>query len=76
MTRRPPRLPLVLLAILTLFTFAGPLAVGLALRGGEHDLWPPDGPVENWWVGGIVGAYLIVMASCLTTAYLASRKSK
>ncbi len=65
MSRRLPRGPYVLLGLLTLATFAGPVAIVASLRGGASREWPPDRPVE-WWIFGLTtGAVVILMAACL-----------
>ena len=38
----------MLLGLLTLATFGGPVAIVASLRGGASRDWPPDRPVE-WW---------------------------
>jgi hypothetical protein len=63
---RPPVLPLVLLGLMTLATFAGPFVIGVVLRGGESKGWPPDRPVEWLTFFGITGAVVALLAACLT----------
>ena len=52
MTQRLPRLPYVLLGLLTLATMVGPVAIVVAIRGGPSPDWPPDRAVE-WWTFGL-----------------------
>jgi hypothetical protein len=68
MTDRPEpasagaKLPLVLLCLMTLAAFGGPVAIGLVLRGGPSPKWPPDRPVEWITFAGICGLVLGIMA--------------
>lgn len=65
----PPRTrPLVLLGILTMLTFGGPLAIGLLLIGGDSDRWPPDRPVEWRGVIGTIAGFVVVFAACILDA--------
>ena len=57
---RVPRLPYVLLGLMTTATLIGPLVIGFVLRGGDSPDWPPDQPVE----------WLIFVAVCVTVASL------
>ncbi len=41
-SKKVPRLPFVLLGLMTAFSFGGPLAIGYVLRGGASPNWPPD----------------------------------
>ncbi|MFO0950605.1 MAG: hypothetical protein U0835_05525 [Isosphaeraceae bacterium] len=62
----PPLLPLLLLGLMTMLTFAGPFVIYVAVRGGESPDWPPDRPAE-WVVFGVVtGAVVALMAACVT----------
>ena len=63
---RVAKLPLVLLACLSVVTFAGPFGLGWVLSGGRERAWPPDRPVE--WVA-FTG--LILLATGLFVATLA-----
>ncbi len=60
-----PRGPLVLLGLMTLVTFLGPLAIWLTLRGGSRAEFPPDRPVEWVVLIGTVGAAAVLMVACL-----------
>jgi membrane associated rhomboid family serine protease len=42
------RIPLILLALLTVAVLGGPLSIGVALRGGQSPDWPPDRLIE--WI--------------------------
>jgi hypothetical protein len=69
-----PRLPFVLLGLMTLFSCGGPLVFGFVLGGGASAHWPPDRPVEWGTLIGISAMVLILMAACLSLA-LTTRKS-
>lgn len=73
MTPKLPRLPFVLLGLMTIFSFGGPVAIGLVLRGGASRNWPPDRSVEWVTLLGISGVVLALMLACLSLA-LANRK--
>jgi len=60
-----PRSTWVLLGLLTLFSFVGPLPVFLVLRGGKLSGWPPDRPVEWVTFVGICGVVFLLMTACL-----------
>ncbi len=59
--KKPPRLPFVLLGLMTVLTFGGPLAIGYVLQGGASPKWPPDRPVEWFTFLGISGMVLVLM---------------
>lgn len=64
-----PRLPYLVLGLLTLDCFVGPLALGLILRGGASGAWPPDRPIE-WIVAGLVTASAAALfLACLTVRW-------
>ena len=77
-----PRGPLILLALMTLVTFLGPLVIWLTLRGGRHRDFPPDRPIEWIALVGIIAAATILMIACLAVgvanhrAYLRARAEK
>ena len=52
---------LILLSVMTLATFGGPVGVWSVLRGGPSADWPPDRPVE--WVA-LFGTAALVL-SCM-----------
>jgi hypothetical protein len=56
------KLPFVLLFLMTLAAFGGPVAIGLVLRGGPSPNWPPDRPVEWITFAGICSLVLGIMA--------------
>ncbi len=58
---RVERAPLLILAVMTLLCFAGPLGVWWVLRGGKGEGWPPDRPVEWVTLIGSCSAVLILM---------------
>ena len=74
MTPKPPRWPYVLLGLMTLFTFGGPLAIGYVLGGGASPAWPPDRPVEWATLIGISAMVAILMVACLSLG-LINRKA-
>jgi hypothetical protein len=74
MTTKPPRLPMVLLGLMTIFSFGGPLAFGYVLRGGRSPNWPPDRPVEWATLLGISGMVVALMTACLALG-LVNRKA-
>jgi hypothetical protein len=65
MTARVPRLPFVLLGLMTIATFGGPLLIAVALRGGQSPEWPPDRPIEWVVFYGTSGLVVVLMAACL-----------
>lgn len=44
----PLVMPLILIAVMTVFCMGGPIVIALVLQGGERADWPPDRPIE-WW---------------------------
>ena len=72
---RPPRLPLVLLGLLTVATTAGPFLILAAVRGGASPGWPPDRPVEWWAFGSVTAVVVGLLAGCVTTGLWAGEKS-
>ena len=76
MARSAPRLPLVLFALLSVLTFAGPFLLWAALRGGPRTDWPPDRPFEWWMLFGIVGGFAALMLACIGTAAASLRALK
>ncbi len=69
----PPKLPLVLLGLMTLATFVGPLVIVSVLGGGRSSGWPPDRPVEWWTFGLIVGFVVLLMTACLSVGAVLKR---
>lgn len=61
-----PRLPFVLLTLMTLVTFGGPVVIWIVLRGGSNPKWPPDRPIEWITFAIICGLVLGFMALCVT----------
>jgi hypothetical protein len=70
-----PRLPFVLLGLMTVFTFGGPLAIGYVLRGGASPVWPPDRPIEWATFLGVSGMVAALMLACFSLL-LVNRQSK
>ena len=71
-----PRTPFVLLALMTIATLGGPIAIHRTLRGGAARGWPPDRAVE-WWVFGLcTGAEVVLMITCLMTGFVGWRRVK
>ncbi|WP_422925194.1 hypothetical protein [Singulisphaera sp. PoT] len=62
---RPPKLPLVLLGLMTILTLAGPIAITLVIRGGQHRSWPPDRPIEWATLLVVVAVFVVLMSLCL-----------
>jgi hypothetical protein len=60
--------PLILLGLMTLDTFGGPLLFGYVLRGGRSPDWPPDRPIEWYTLGGILGLALVLMIVAIAMA--------
>lgn len=76
MSSRPPLLPMVLLAALSVLTLAGPFGIFVVLRGGANPEWPPDRPVE-WWVFSLVcGVYATLMVVCVWVAAINLRRMR
>jgi hypothetical protein len=63
-----PRRALVLLAMMTLATFGGPVAIGVVLRGGKSPDWPPDRAVEWMTLVGITALVIGMMVMCVAIA--------
>lgn len=72
-----PKLPFVLLGLLSLATFAGPLVIFATVLGGKSPHWPPDRAVE-WWVFTLICLSVVVLtASCVTVGiWTRPKKSK
>ena len=64
-----PRGPFVLLGLMTATTVLGPFLIGMVLRGGESQVWPPDRSVEWVTVLGTSAAVLGLMAACLSLGF-------
>ncbi len=71
MSRIPrfPRLPYLVLGLLTLDCFLGPLALGMILRGGSRSVWPPDRPIEWAAAWAIVASAVGLFAACLAVRW-------
>ena len=67
-----PKLPYVLLGLLSLLTFAGPFVIIVAVRGGKSPHWPPDRAVE-WWTFILICLSVVVLMGCCVTVGLWSR---
>ena len=74
MTSKLPRLPFVLLGLMTAFSFGGPLGIGYVLRGGTSPNWPPDRPVEWATFIGVSSMVVVLMMACLSLG-LANRRA-
>jgi hypothetical protein len=75
MSGRLPRGPYVLLGLMTLATFAGPVAIVASIRGGASREWPPDRAVE-WWIFGLTtGLVLVLMLACLSLGLVHRRRA-
>ena len=75
MSRRLPRGPFVLLGLMTLATFGGPVAIVATIRGGSSRAWPPDRPVEWWTFGLVTGLVVALMAACLASGRFATPRA-
>ena len=74
MSGRLPRGPYVLLGLMTLATFGGPVAIVATLRGGASREWPPDRAIE-WWVFGLTtGLVVVLMLACLSLGLVHRRR--
>ncbi len=69
-----PRLPWILLGLLTIASFGGPFLAWLVIRGGESAVWPPDRLVEWVVFAAIVSAVVVLMLACSGLA-LAHKRS-
>jgi hypothetical protein len=67
MSRMPPlpRLPYVLLGLLTLACFGGPFAL-LIVRGGARADWPPDRMIEWVVIALVFTAATALFIACVT----------
>ncbi len=54
-----PRLPYVLLLLMSAVSFGGPFAIFLALRGGDEKGWPPD----RIWEWAIIALVMVLFVS-------------
>lgn len=70
---RVERLPLLILAVMTLLCFAGPLGVWWVLLGGRAEGWPPDRPVE--WVA-LIASCGVVLAMMMVLLFMNLRTTK
>jgi hypothetical protein len=70
MTRKPSRLPFLILGAMTLLTFGGPVLIGYVLQGGSSPKWPPDRPVEWATFFVISGMVVLMMLACVPLALL------
>jgi hypothetical protein len=70
----PRRLPFLLLGLMTLAAFGGPVVFGLVLHGGDRPDWPPDRPVE-WWTLAIVTALVVVMMAASIALSVANQRA-
>lgn len=61
---RVRKLPFVVLGVMTVLVFAGPLVIWRVLQGGERMEWPPDRPVEWVTFVSIVGLVAALMFGC------------
>jgi hypothetical protein len=70
MSRMPPlpRLPMLLLGLLTLACFGGPFALLVVLGGPSRD-WPPDRPVEWIVIAAVLAAVVSLFVACVTVGW-------
>ncbi len=55
-----------LLGAMSAIAFGGPFGLAWLLSGGDRPGWPPDRTVEWVGVGGLLVAFAVVFAACLT----------
>ena len=65
MILRRPSGPILLLILLTITTLVGPIAIGVALRGGARSTWPPDRPIEWGALGLVTVVFVVLMVSTM-----------
>jgi hypothetical protein len=65
---------MVLFGMLTLLTFAGPLAIFAVGRGGDRPTWPPDRPVEWRVFLGVTIGFVVLFLSCVIDGVLTLRR--
>ncbi len=70
-----PKLPLILLGVLTVVTFGGPIVLLVVIQGGSRHDWPPDRAVEWWAFWLVIGLGIGLVTACIMTA-LRSRKGQ
>ncbi len=70
MSRMPPlpRMPYVLLGLLTFACFGGPFAL-LIVRGGERGDWPPDRAIEWVVIALVFTATAALFVACVTLGW-------
>lgn len=61
-----PRLPYVLLILMSIVCFGGPFVIFWALRGGDHPGWPPDRPLEWAAIAVVMGLFLAFFVACVS----------
>ena len=66
---RPSRLPMVLLGLMTLVSFGGPVLIAVLLWGGARSGWPPDRPVEWIGFGLVMPLFAACFIACLTVGW-------
>ena len=71
-SQSPPKLPLVLLGLMTVATFGGPFVLALVISGGRRSSWPPDRPVEWCAFVLICGGVVVLMTACVAFALRAA----
>jgi len=82
MTDRPAatasqtKLPFILLTLMTVATFGGPVVIGIVLRGGPSPEWPPDRPVEWITFVGICGLVFGIMVASVVILLKTQRKAE
>jgi hypothetical protein len=75
MSGRLPRGPFVLLGLMTLATFGGPIAIVVSIRGGASREWPPDRAVEWWTFGLTTGLVVVLMMACIALGLVHRRRA-
>lgn len=74
--RRLTRQAFVLLTLMTVAAFGGPIGFGAVLRGGDRPGWPPDRAVEWAALFGISGLVLALMVLAIAVALANQRAAR
>lgn len=73
---QPVRPPWMLLILMTLASFGGPVGIWAVLRGGARSGWPPDRPVEWMTLLGTCGLVLALMGLAVAKAIVNQREAE
>lgn len=61
-----PRLPYVLLVLMSIVSFGGPFVILWALRGGEQPGWPPDRTAEWAAIATVMALFFSLFIACVS----------